>query len=82
MCYNHFMNQKQVIDLIKRFLIVFLLICVPLVVVLTLCTKLSSPLVITIAVIVCGLAFGLVEYIYHIRLKKKQERREKYKKDK
>ena len=76
------MNQKQIVDLVKRFLIVFLITCVPLVIVLTLGTSLSSPLVIIISVICCSLVFILVEYIYHKNLKKKQDRREKYKKDK
>jgi len=81
LCYNKFMNQKQVMDLFKRFIIVFVLVCIPLVTVLTLCTKLSSALVIVFSVLGCGLVFALVEYFLYKTLKKRKERREKYKKD-
>lgn len=75
------MTQKEIIQIFKRFLIVFVL-CIPLIVVLTLCTTLKSGVVITISIFACGLIFAIEEYIHHIIVKKRKERREKFKKDK
>lgn len=75
------MTQKEIVDLFKRFLIVFLVIVLPLIVVLTLVAKLASGWVIAISVVLGGLVFALEEYLHNKTIKKRQERREKYKKD-
>lgn len=75
------MTQKEIIDLFKRFLIVFV-VGIPIICVLTFATKLPSGWVIAISILIIGAIFALEEYIRHKRIKKRQERREKYKKDK
>lgn len=81
MCYNEFMNQKQIIDLFKRFFIIFVVVCIPLVVIFTIALKLPSIWVIILSVILSGGVLILVEYIRFRILKKRQERREKYKRE-
>ena len=75
------MTQKEIIQLFKRLLIVFV-VCIPLVVVLTLTTSLKSSIVIIISILTVGAIFGLEEYIRFKVLKNRREKREKYKKDK
>lgn len=75
------MTQKEIIQLFKRFLIVFI-VCIPIIIVLTFVAKLKSGLVIVLSVLLIGAIFALEEYLYTKRLKKKREQREKYKKDK
>lgn len=75
------MTQKEIIQLFKRFLIVFIL-CIPIICVLTFTAKLNSGLVIFLSVVLIGGVFALEEYIYYKTIKKRKERREKYKKDK
>lgn len=72
------MTTKDMVSLFKRFIIIFLL-CSPIIIVLTLTTKIPSGWVIVISVVIIGLIFLLEEYIRFKRLKKKQERREKLK---
>lgn len=71
------MTTKDIVNVFKRFLIVFILVGIPLICVLTLVAKLSSFLVILIAVLVVGGIFVLEEYLYRRRMKKKLEKRAK-----
>jgi len=71
------MSPKDIVDLFKRFLLVFLL-CSPIVIILTLLTNLGG-WVIVISVITIGAIFALEEYIRYKRIKKKQERRKEEK---
>ena len=75
------MTQKEIIQLFKRFLIVFV-VCIPIIFVLTFTTELPSGWVIAISVVLIGAIYALEEYIHYKVIKKRQERREKYKKDK
>lgn len=71
------MTTKDIVNLFKRFLIIFILVGIPLICVLTFVAKLSSFLVILIAVLTVGGIFALEEYLYRRRMKKKLERRAK-----
>jgi len=75
------MTQKEIIQLFKRFLVVFV-VCIPIIFVLTFATKLASGWVIVISILLIGAIFGLEEYIHSKIIKKRMEKREKYKKDK
>jgi len=68
------------IQLFKRFIIVFV-VCIPIIVVLSIFTTLKSALVIVISIVIIGAIFALEEFIHYKVIKKRRERREKYKKD-
>ena len=72
------MTPKDVINLFKRFLIIFLC-CIPIPVVLTIVAKLSSIVVIVITVVLVGGIFVLEEYLYNKKIQKRNERRNKQK---
>lgn len=76
-CYNKGMTQKDVINLFKRFLLVFLIVGVPIIFVFTLAVKLKSIFVILISVGLVGIVFFLEEFFRYNRIKKRQERRKK-----
>lgn len=71
------MTQKEIIDLFKRFLLIFLIIGVPVIIVFTLVVKLSTVLVVLISVAIVGVVLFLEEFLRYKRIKKRQERRKK-----
>lgn len=75
--YNRVMTQKEVINLFKRFLIVFLVVGVPIACVFTLAVKLASIYVILITVLIVSAVFVFEEYLLHLKNKKRHERRKK-----
>ncbi len=71
------MTQKEVINLFKRFLIVFLVVGVPIACVFTLAVELASIYVILITVLIVSAVFVFEEYLLHLKNKKRHERRKK-----
>ncbi len=71
------MTQKEIIDLFKRFLLIFLIVGVPVIIVFTLVVKLSTVLVVLISVAIVGVVLFLEEFLRYKRIKKRQERRKK-----
>ena len=71
------MSPKNIVDLFKRFFLIFLL-CSPIIIILSLLTNLGG-WVIVISVILIGGIFALEEYLRYKKLKKRQERRKENK---